>query len=224
MELFKSLENTKIFKGLNAEEIKNYLKDIQFFTRKYRKDTVIAFRGDQCESLMLILKGKVKAEMIDYEGKSVQISTLGVNNAIAPAFIFGGKNYFPVNAVSSTDVEMFVLPKDSIIKLTQISKTILVNYLDLISNRVQFLTDRIWCMSFQTIKEKLIHYIFDILPEKEDKVKLDKSQRELAEFFGVSRPALGRIFSELQNEGLLLYQKKEVIIKDKRKLLKLLKS
>ena len=44
---------------------------------------------------------------------------------------------------------------------------------------------------------------------------MDKTQNELAEFFGVARPSIGRALSELEESGLIEVNRKAITILDK---------
>ena len=106
--------------------------------------------------------------------------------------------------------------------MIQLNKAVLNNYLDIISNRAYFLSERLWFMSFKTIKEKFAHYIFTLLKPGENKIVLPKSQQELSEFFGVSRPSLARVISEMQEEQVIEHNRREIVIKDPDKLKEML--
>lgn len=43
----------------------------------------------------------------------------------------------------------------------------------------------------------------------------------MAEFFGVTRPALARVIGELEKEGVIQAERKEITITDREKLIKL---
>ena len=56
-----------------------------------------------------------------------------------------------------------------------------------------------------------------------EKIILDKSQLQLAELFGVTRPSLGRAIQEMDREGIIEAHAKEIKILDKKRLSALLK-
>jgi DNA-binding transcriptional regulator YhcF (GntR family) len=47
---------------------------------------------------------------------------------------------------------------------------------------------------------------------------MDKNQTELAKFFGVTRPALARTLSEIQQQGAIESQRNKITVIDKRAL------
>ncbi len=115
---------------------------------------MIAQSDDEITSQMVVLKGSVKGEMVDFTGKTIKIEDIASPRPLAPAFLFGNRNVFPVNIVANEEVDLLVIPKSSFIQLLQMNENILENFLSIISNRAQFLSNKIKFLSFQTIKGK----------------------------------------------------------------------
>nr|WP_321451962.1 Crp/Fnr family transcriptional regulator [uncultured Carboxylicivirga sp.] len=213
-----------LFKGVVPEELDKYLSEIHYQIKKYEKDQIIALAGDQCNSLMIMLKGSVKGEMIDPSGKAIKIEDIEPPKPLAIAFIFGQNNFYPVNIVANTEAEIFKLPKESIIQLMQLSAPFLQNFMNNISNRAQFLSDKIRFLTFQTIRGKLAHYLLQLAGSLEGEIILPKSQEELASLFGVTRPSLGRAIREMHNENIIQAHGKSIIIVSREKLIQQLKK
>ena len=64
----------------------------------------------------------------------------------------------------------------------------------------------------------MIHYILELASPDKKKVLLEKSQQELAEYFGVTRPALAKVLYELADEGMISVNRREIIILDREKM------
>ncbi|MBN1116009.1 MAG: winged helix-turn-helix domain-containing protein, partial [Bacteroidales bacterium] len=110
-------------------------------------------------------------------------------------------------------------------KLLQTNKRVLTNYLNSISNRAQFLSNKIKFLSFQTIKGKIAHYLLQLRQKAgSDIFLLPKSQNELSEMFAVARPSLGRAIREMDAEGIIGANGKEIRILDKNRLSALLRN
>ena len=176
------------------------------------------------KNLCVLIQGSVKGEMVDFTGKVVKIEEMYAPMPIAHAFIFGEKNRFPVDVVALEEVKILFIPKGEVIRLLQGSSVVLANYLNAISNRAHFLSSKLWFFSFRTIREKVAQYLLSLTQEsKSDKVMINKSQGELAEFFGVTRPSLARVFSEMEQEGLIRIERKEITIINRNGLVNMLK-
>ncbi len=219
----KIIEKCPLFIGLYYDEIIDLLNSVNYKLKYYDKNETIVSEGDECKSLMVLLSGSVKGEMIDFSGKTINIEDIYPPRPLAPAFLFGNKNRFPVYIVTNEAVEIIQLSKETVVQLMQESKSFLINYLNLMSNRAQFLTNKLRFLSFQSIKGKIAHYILQLSKNQGETIILDKSQNELAELFGVTRPSLGRAIRELHHEGIIVATGRDVIISDKIRLSRLLK-
>jgi CRP/FNR family transcriptional regulator, dissimilatory nitrate respiration regulator len=209
---YELLSRSPIFKGLDAASTESLLKTINYRVRKFPAGSVIAVSGDEVTSLHIVISGMVKGEMVDYEGRTLKIEDIGAPRALAPAFLFGSGNRFPVNVTSVTDAELLIVDKQDFVKLLCSNDHLLSNYLDTISNRSQFLSDKIKFFTFKTIKGKLAHYILEKSGKNQVRIRFGRTQQELAEFFGVARPSLSRALRELEDEGFITASGKEITI------------
>lgn len=220
--MFEILSKSPVFKGLTAIEIELLFSQIKYSIKKYAKNEIVALRDEKCESLMILLKGTVKGEMLDFSGKVIKIEDIQAPRPLASAFLFGQKNEFPVDIVTIEDIQLLIVPKLSVVKLLQSNAIILQNFLDAISNRSQFLSAKLWFLSFKTIREKMAQYLLELSKPDKTRVTLPKSQQELAEYFGVTRPSFARVISDMEKEGIIETQRRDIIIKDRLRLIKIL--
>ena len=199
--MFKNLNKSTIFKGLNENEIRELLNQTNYYTKSFKSDEFIAFRGDKVEAYMLVLEGELVSEMQKVNGKVVKIETLLPYADIAPAFIFGIDNTFPIDLYAPKDSKILYIPKNDLINILQKNKTIFNNILNSFSNRTQFLSKKLW-LSNKTIEEKLATHILENL-DKNNIWHIKKSITDLANIFGVSRPSLSRVIAGLVEEEIL---------------------
>ncbi|MFW6249126.1 MAG: Crp/Fnr family transcriptional regulator [Bacteroidota bacterium] len=211
------LSTSPLFEGLNEQDIENIMHDIVFQVRSYTDANLVASRNEPCNFLLIVLEGTVKGEMLDASGRILKIEDIKAVRPLAPAFIFGRKNKFPVDIMSIGDVKIMYIPKSSLLRLMSKSDVFLNNFLDVVSSRAQFLTERIYFLSFKTIKAKLSNYFLE-LSKKENPFVLPHSHLHLAEMFGVTRPSLSRALADIQKEGVIKIQKKNVYVIDNQKL------
>lgn len=212
---YSLLKSTHLFKGLSIADIEALLTDIPYRIKKFQTGFLLAQSGDSVNSLMVVISGIVKGEMVDYSGRAIKIEDIPAPGALASAFMFGNRNRFPVNVIAVSDGELFMIEKPDFLKLLMRNDVILVNFLDMISNRSQFLSDKIKFLNFKTIKGKLAHYILQRAGKERSSINLDMTQNDLADFFGVARPSVGRALGDLEVEGYIEARGKEIKILDK---------
>lgn len=222
--MYEMLSKSPVFKGIPPRELKQLLVQVRTRLKKFEKGQTAAYRGDRCKALMIIVEGSIRGEMLDFSGKLMQVETIEAPWPIAAAFIFGRNNRFPVDAVANETVTLLSIPRESLVRLMQMNMLVLTNFLNLVSNKTHFLTERLWFMSFKTIREKLAHYILGLTGSGGKRAALGKNMQELSEFFGVSRPSLSRVVGQMTAEGIIQLNRREVVISDQRKLEEILEG
>ncbi len=219
---YSVLSQAPLFRSFTTDEIDKILLAVPHHFRKYNAGSMISQSGEPVNSLMVVMSGVVKGEMVDYAGRVIKIEDIPAPGALASAFMFGNRNRFPVNVIATTGTELLIIDKPEFLKLLMSKDKILINFLDMISNRSQFLSEKIKFLNFKTIKAKLAHYILQKAGKDGTTATMDMKQNELAEFFGVARPSVARALGELEDDGFLVADRKNITILDKKGLSELI--
>ena len=199
--MIEILKETVVFNGIDEKTIKNILEKTKYEIKKYSPNESIAFRGDEVRGLYIILKGTLTTEMLTEEGNVIKIEELVPSDVIASAFVFGKKNSFPVDLNAKDEAEILFIERKEFLKILFSKEKILENFLNEISNKTQLLTSKIWnSFNNKTIKKKFCDYV-----KKNQKNNLFSIQNlgALAEYFGVERPSLSRVLSDLVKDEKL---------------------
>ena len=199
--MIEILKETVVFNGIDEKTIKNILEKNKYEIKKYSPNESIAFRGDEVRGLYIILKGTLTTEMLTEEGNVIKIEELVPSDVIASAFVFGKKNSFPVDLNAKDEAEILFIERKEFLKILFSKEKILENFLNEVSNKTQLLTSKIWnSFNNKTIKKKFCDYV-----KKNQKNNLFSIQNlgALAEYFGVERPSLSRVLSELVKDEKL---------------------
>jgi CRP-like cAMP-binding protein len=218
---YSLLSNAPLFKGMTPDDVEIILTTVPFRVKKFQLGSMISQSGEPVNTLIVVISGIVKGEMTDYAGRVIKIEDIPAPGALASAFIFGNRNKFPVNVIAVSDGELLLIEKPDFLKLLMKYDLLLVNFLDMISNRSQFLSEKIKFLNFKTIKGKLANYILQKAGKDGMSVTLEMTQNDLAEFFGVARPSVARALGDLEEEGYIDAKGKNINIIDKERLAEL---
>lgn len=221
---YQLLTQCPIFMGITENEVELLFKKIHFQIKGYSKDEIVVVAGEPVSNLHIIMSGSVRGEMIDYSGKTIKIEDVEAPKPLATAFLFGQENKFPVTVTANNEAKILTMPVSEFLKLLQLNTQILKNYLNTISSRAQFLSQKLHFLSFKTIKGKVAHFLLQQAGEKFHSVELKNTQQQLADLFAVTRPSLARVFGEMQKEGLIRITNKTVTLLDKKALNELINN
>lgn len=221
--MIPALVNNPLFRGITPERLFADLEEISFHTRSYKKGEILAQQGAVCNRLVILTKGSVRGEMIDYSGRLIKVEDIAAPRAIAPLFLFGEENRYPVEVTANEPTEVIELPKSSVLSLFRKNEQFLENYMNLSANYARTLSDKLFFMSFKTIRQKLASYLLRLYKQQQQThITLDRSQQELSDYFGVSRPSLARELAHMQEDRLLIADRKHITILQKEQLVRLI--
>ncbi len=218
-----AISKCPIFIGLENEEIFQLL-DNKCRIRQYSTGDIIVFQGDKYQSLLIVSSGIVRGEMTNVAGDRMVIEEIGYPRAIAPAILFASDNRLPVDVVALTEVEIISIKRYDLTEILQRDIRVLQNFIRSISDRSKFLSDRVRLLRFGTIKSKLASYLVEQMQaHRSPSFTISHTHQDLADMFGVTRPALSRAIGQLAEDGAIISDKNTYNIINQKKLINLIK-
>lgn len=213
-----------LFRGMQPDEI-NALLAGRIEVKTYRPGELVAMQASVYQSLLIVSEGFVRAEMTDALGRSSLVEEIHAPRIVAPAFLYASENRLPVALSAATSTEITAIRRQLFTTMMQQDARLLTNYLTSMADRSRFLSEKLRMQRFGTIKSKLARYLLELsqrlaknqLPLTE--ITIPHTQQQLADMFGVTRPALARAIRQLEEEGILLTKVKHFQILDRKRLM-----
>lgn len=210
--MLEVLNSSPLFNGLQPAETEKLIQNTLHQIKQFSNKEVIAFSGEKVEKAMILLDGKLQGEMLDFSGNRLKIEEINPPQMVAAAFLYGPQSVFPVNLSALSDGRILVIFKKDFTLMLSKEPRVLNNYLNIVSGKAQFLSQKITFLSFKTIKEKIAFFLLQRLKNDSSIVKIDESQTEVAGLMGVARPSLARTISEMESDGILKWERGRVIV------------
>ena len=193
-----------LFEGCEAEALHQLLREAPNSLRIYKEGEYIARQGDACRSLFILMKGNVKTQMENAEGKQLTIDWIKAPDILAPAFIYASENRFPVNVEATELCEVLVMDRTRFEAFMHAQPAVMRNFIAIISDRSLFLSRKLNEFALQSLKSRLLNYL-----QMHGGIH---NQQEVAFILGVARPSLARALSELIAEGKITMTGKQVVL------------
>ncbi|MEW9097326.1 MAG: Crp/Fnr family transcriptional regulator [Clostridiaceae bacterium] len=213
--IITALKNSIVFKELKENEIKDMLSFINYRIEEYDKGETVAIEEDDCNSLGIVINGKIEPQKIFPSGKAITIDRLEMGNAFGEAIIFSNVHKYPATIVCIEKAAVMLISKNEMLKLFSHNNKILNNFIAVLSNKILMLNRRVKTLSYQSIRQKICSYLLYIYQNQKTKViKLPISRKEMAEYLGIPRPSLSREMINMQDEGLIEFDKNIIKIID----------
>ena len=76
------LINSPLFKGFNEEQIIEIINAAHYKTLNYRKNDIICQKGETVNSIMIIIKGNIRTEMLDSAGNTFRMDDIFISHIV----------------------------------------------------------------------------------------------------------------------------------------------
>ena len=191
----EKLSKAPVFEGCSLAMLEDMLASSGHRLRHKDEGSSIAYMGDELTDAVILVEGTVYSSMTNQEGKEIVVETLTGPIMLAPAFLFAKDSRFPVNVIAKTACTVLYIPKSAFRDWLHRDPQLMMNFIGIVSNRCQRLSQRLNDFALQSLKERVVEYLR--LHQRIDSVEW------LAKVLGVARPSLSRVLSELKAEGVI---------------------
>ncbi len=203
MFLFANVDQTLVLKTL---------EDRGSTIESFSEGATIFSPEDFRKMLCMVLSGSVK---VYSEDSNSLINIIPAGGVFGVASMFGAAERYCSSVVAGSHCEILFLSEELLTTLITKDKTIMMNYINFLSNKVRFLNRKIATYTADSAKSKLLKYLMMLANQhsnEEGVVTLPTSCQQLAETLNMGRASLYRAFEELENDGIAVKNGKTVKI------------
>lgn len=213
--LMNALSRCILFRNLNETNIAFLLRATQYQLESYARGETLAIEGDPCDRIGVVISGKVELQNICPSGKVMTLTQLESGMVFGEAILFSGNHTYPITITAAAKSEVLFFKKQDVVHMLTHHPLVLENYLSLLSNRLFMLNSKLKTLSLETLRQKLGDFILKEY-KKQKKLVLDikMSRKEMSEHLSVQRPSLSREMINMQDEGLIEFDKHSITILD----------
>lgn len=211
-EILKKFKSFSLFDGIKENELFDFIKRsrIQEFT--FSAGEVIISRNDDCETLNLLLEGRVRALLFSDDGRQVVVEDMDAPRILAPAPIFASTKKYPVDMEALSDTKIIKINRDDFLALLHSSQDVMINFIQFLSDKTLFLASKVETFSLSSLRQRLAFFLLNEYN--------NQSRQEMADILGVARPSVTRILADFIQQNIIKLNGRKIIILDKNSLKK----
>lgn len=208
------MNDLSIFKNIANDEIEFMLKCFHAIHMTYKKERTIISSIINSNYIGVILSGTANMVRYDYKGNRTILEKLERNSVFGNIFTMLGND---ISIIATTDCEVLLIEYSHVYeqcrKNCRCHSIFTSNILDLLSNKVNELNERLEVLSNRSIRDKLLSY-FGLLVKGKSKRSfiLPFTYTELADYLSVDRSAMQRELKNLKDEGFITTNGKRVTL------------
>ena len=176
------------------------------------KGNIIFHEGDACESIGIIISGKVDIVSYSFQGREMLINSLKAGELFGNNLIFSSSPIYKGDVIAKEKAVIAFINKEDLVTLLQNNKEFLELYLQAQSDKAKLLTARIQLLSFPNAEERLFYYA-----SKNHNIIEYKNVTTLAATIGVQRETLSRLLTNLIERHLIKKEKGKITVLKKKR-------
>ena len=202
-----------LFRDLDANVKKRLLDELQITLYEVPRKEVVLQQDTRCNHLYILLKGELEVDIIDVAGNLVKVEEILAPRAFATPHLFGENNTLPATFTTSKDSVLLMATRNSVFSLISSVPELLHRFLCVTGNCNKCTVTRLRILSYKNLRSRFVYYLMEHRTSP-NVVILEHNQVQLAEYLGVTRPALSKEINKMIKEGLITIDKREAKLLD----------
>ncbi len=213
------IKDVPFFQGLSEMElsaVKGCLRE-----KSFDKGQNIFSEGDVCERVFFVKTGRVKLYRLGSGGREQTLETLepGDTCACNP----GSKDWHCSSSAEAViPSSVWFLSRDHYVNLVKTNANLAHSLNRLFAARLQCFSALIEEVSLKDSKKRLVKFLLDMSGEEGKTLAISFTREELAQRIGTARETVARQLHDLKRKKFIDIQPKQILIRDKAGLEKLL--
>lgn len=212
-DYIEAILNINLFSGFSKDGLSQLFGSSNHRIKKYGKGQIVHIQNELCETMDLILEGKIAVQKIDEEGNIFKVAVFPGGDILGANLLFSKSNFYPMTVVSESNTVILHVYKELALELSQKNAVFMAGLLSVISNKTLVLSDKIDAISLKTIRRRINDFLkYEQHLQKSKVIKLGISKKDLAERLGIQRTSLSRELNKMRKDGLIEYDSKTITI------------
>lgn len=196
-----TLSRLFLFEGMEREEILWKLALVQPKREVYRRGETLCEPQQYRRALFVIAKGECDVTQGDEDGRVV-LNTLRAGDSFGIVSLFSQRTVFPTTVTARRETEVIVLSRADVERMMNVCPAIGINIISFLTDRVEFLNDRVASLTESTVERKVAGYLLAACPPEGEPV-VSINRKHTAEALHCGRASLYRVLDALKEKGFI---------------------
>lgn len=211
--VYTALQRCPLFAGMERMEIVLALNAFPCRIVDYARHEIYALAGLPLGYADIVVSGTLVCRMASLHGRPVEMTQLKKGDMVAPALLFAENGVMPVSVETDSKVRVLRMTKEDFQEMMDKNSRLRMNFIRLLSTTCLFLTKRTRMLALMTVREKVAFFLLkEARGQKSQKIVLPRSRQEIADSFGIQKYSLKRVLAEMEKEGILMVDGREITI------------
>lgn len=207
-----TLKRTKLFAGVNDDEISAMLDCLQAKLLSYKKGDYVFRQGEPIDKITVLLEGKLLIQKDDFWGNQSIVNVIDIGEMFGEAYVAPESGAILNDVIADTDSVVIFFDIRKIITVCpsacDFHSRVVQNLFFAISEKNRKLVQKLGHLSKRSTRAKLISYLSEESKrQNRNTFTIPFNRQQLADFLSVDRSAMSSELCKMRDEGLLSFEK-----------------
>ena len=208
------LEQNRLFKGLEIADLDRISAKMNTFPAP--KGRLIVQHGDLATEVFFLIKGSAIGQLMDDDGRQILFTEITAGEHFGElAALDGGPRSITISA--SSDCIIASLKKFDFLDTMQEFPQIAINLAAELGKRLRSMNERVYGLVVHDVETRVAIRLLQLAQREEQLVQAGTisgapTHEEFASFIGSKREAVSRAIARLQKAGIIISDRKSIII------------
>jgi CRP-like cAMP-binding protein len=206
MKSHELYEQVPLLATFDRPDLEQLLARPGILEKTFAAGELIHLAEERCDSVDIILAGKVIVEYSEADGHYLVVTQLGSGDLIGGQIIFSARPFYPMTLTAEQPTRLLSISRSDLLDLLQSQDVFLMSFLRLLSDNAARLSGKIR----QTVRRSIRECVINFLKEETSRqgsqtIQLPITKKAFAEKIGVQRTSLSRELQKMKKDGLIDY-------------------
>ncbi len=206
MEVKEILMNSPLFRGLNEQDLEDFMQTSGASVSKLQKNEIIFDMQEKPEKMFVLLQGSIAICKDTLSGKRIVMTNIDeVGDIFGEVYLFLRKESYDFYTIALTsDTILLNIPKNIYIEHSDkpYYHCLVRNILEILSQKAYNLNQKLSIVTSGSLRQKISKLLLAAMDQNQT-VDLGMRREQMADYLGVARPSLSRELANMQSDGLI---------------------
>ena len=211
-EFVPVLKQTKLFAGVEEEDVFSMLSCLGARLRTYKKGEYVLRQGQRLSDILVLAEGSLYIQKDDYWANRSILGHIGVGEIFGEAYASPESDALLNDVVAVENSSVFFFDVKRVIttcsSACRFHTLVVQNLFFAISEKNRSLVQKLDYLSRRTTREKLISYLSEEAKKQNSAYfTIPFNRQQLADYLSVDRSAMSNELCKMRDDGLLEFEK-----------------
>lgn len=211
------LKRSKLFSGIEEEEIKVMLPCLSAERKKYKKGEYILRSGEFVGLVGLVISGSVDVMKEDYWGNRNIVAAILPGQTFAESYACAGNIPLGVSAQAAQNSDILMMNIRKLLTTCSSScsfhSRLIRNLVSLLASKNLMMNEKLTYLTQRSTREKLLSYLSaESMRQHNSSFSIPFNRQQLADYLSVDRSAMSNELSKMQKAGILQFNKNHFLL------------